>query len=62
MPPEMLTYRFFAKNYRFTPDEVRELYLEEAEWLPLVELAAGEAIRIEQAREERMARSRDARR
>lgn len=56
MPPEMLTYRFYAHHYHWTPDQVRELELDEVEWLPLVETAALEAERQEQAAAERMAR------
>lgn len=58
MPHEMLTYRFFAQRYHWTPEQVRALDLEEEEWLPLVEVAASEAARQEAAAEARMAQKR----
>ena len=40
MPARMLSYRFFAKTYGWTPEQVREhLTDEEFEWLPKVEQA-----------------------
>ena len=59
----MLTYHFFMKSYEGChPRIVDELSLDEVEWLPLISRAEGEAVRIEQQREERMARHRDVRR
>jgi hypothetical protein len=56
MPAEMISYRFFAQSYGWTPEQVRSLSLEEFDWLPLVETAFGEASRQEQAAQERMQR------
>ena len=56
MPSEMMTYRFFAQSYGWTPDQVRELSMEEFDWLPLVEAAFSEAERQEQAAQGRMQR------
>jgi|1185.fasta_scaffold83427_3 hypothetical protein len=39
----MLTWRWFAKVYGWTPDQVEELPLEARDWLPLIEEAAHEA-------------------
>lgn len=54
MPPELITFRFFAKAYSWTPDQVRSLSVEELEWLPLIEVAVSEADRQEQAAQERV--------
>lgn len=56
MPPEMLTYRWFAENYHWTPDQVRELDLDEYTWLPITQAGLQEAQRVEQEREARMAK------
>lgn len=48
MPPEMLWFRWFAKTYGWTPDQVRDLDLDFFEWLPVIEAAdhqAGESRR-----------------
>jgi hypothetical protein len=53
----MLTYRWFAKTYGWTPDQVREhLTEEEYEWLPKVETAA-----IRAAEDQQKAAAREAR-
>lgn len=63
MPRRMLTYHSFMKAFPGChPRLVDELELDELEWLPLISRAENEAIRIEQRREERMARNRDVRR
>lgn len=44
----MLTYRWFARQYGWTPDQVDELPIEAWEWLPLIEQAADDASRLRQ--------------
>ena len=39
-----MTYRRFAKAYRWTPDQVRKLRLDELFWLPVIEDAEAAAI------------------
>jgi hypothetical protein len=46
MPPFMLAYRFFAREYGWTPDQVDEVDAEHIDWLMLIEEAAAEAQRI----------------
>jgi hypothetical protein len=57
MPARMLTFRWFAKTYGWTPDQVREnLSEEEFEWFPKIETAAARAaedMQKEAARESR---------
>lgn len=57
MPPQMLLYRYFAKMYQWTPQQVDDLPLEALEWLPVIETAAMAAAEFEQQRAERMARA-----
>jgi hypothetical protein len=57
MPPEMLTYRWFAKSYGFTERQVDdEMSLEGLDWLPVIEDAADHAAEAERKRAEREAR------
>ena len=57
MPREHLTLRWFAKMYGFTEKQTREeLSLEALEWWPLIEEAVGEAERMEQEAQQRMAK------
>lgn len=53
----MLLYRYFAKMYQWTPQQVDDLPLEALEWLPVIETAAMAAAEFEQQRAERMARA-----
>lgn len=43
MPPEVITWRWFARAYGWTPNQVSELPIEAQTWLPIVEEAAHEA-------------------
>lgn len=43
MDPRMLLWRFFAKNYGWTPDQVEEAPLDVQTWFPLIENAASQA-------------------
>lgn len=55
MPPRMLTYRWFAKMYGFTEEDVNErMSLEALEWFPVIEEAEQRAAEIKekQARRE----------
>lgn len=58
MPPEMLTYRWWAKLYKFTPDEVDDLPPQALKWFPVIEDAADHAAELERKRAERDARPR----
>ena len=53
MPARMLSYRFFAKTYGWTPRQVDELPELAYEWLPKVEQAHG---RVTQMKQEEAAR------
>ena len=57
MPPEMLSYRFFAKQYGFTEAMTDELSLDALMWWPVIEQAESEAesrrMRDEQRRSSR---------
>jgi len=45
----MLTYRWFAKMYGWTPEQVREAISEdELEWFPKIEQAEAQAAEIKQ--------------
>ncbi len=52
MPRRVLTSRWFAKTYGWTPEQVGELPLEEYEWLPAIETAEAEAQLAEQKQNE----------
>lgn len=41
--PQVLVWRWFAKMYGFTPDQVDQLPLDALTWFPIVEEAAEEA-------------------
>lgn len=56
MPPEMLTYRWFAKAYNFTPDQVDGLPPQALKWLPVIEDAADHAAEAEMKQRQRDAR------
>jgi hypothetical protein len=43
MPPGMFMRRWFYKTYKWTPQEVNQLPLEDLIWLPLIEQAEGKA-------------------
>jgi hypothetical protein len=43
MEPRILLYRWFAKTYGWTPDQVEAAPLEVQQWFPLIEEAAQEA-------------------
>jgi len=53
----MLSYRFFAKTYGWTPDQVDNLTEEAYEWLPKVEQAHARVTEMKQKEAEREARS-----
>ena len=54
----MLTYRWFAKTYGWTPEQVRECLTEdEFEWIPKVETAAQRALVAQQEAAQREARA-----
>lgn len=57
MPSPMLTYRWFAATYRWTPEQVDALPLDALIWLPAVEMAADDVARRAQDRELRSARA-----
>lgn len=56
MDPIKLTFRWFASVYGWTPDQVRELDLEDWTWFPLIEQAEQKAQEIKRRREERQGR------
>lgn len=43
MPPQMLTWRWYAKVYGFTPEQVEELPLDVLVWFPVIEEAEASA-------------------
>jgi hypothetical protein len=43
MPQRMLTYRWFAAAYRWTPDQVDDMDVETADWLMTIENSASRA-------------------
>jgi hypothetical protein len=43
MDPKLLVWRFFAKTYGWTPDQVEEAPLDVQTWFPLIEEAVHEA-------------------
>jgi hypothetical protein len=51
MAPHMLTYRFFAKAYGWTPEQVNSLTEEEYEWLLKIEEGHVRALELKQRRE-----------
>jgi len=52
MPPRMLTYRWFARVYGWTPHQVREeLTLDEFEWLPKIERGEAGAAEVKERQE-----------
>ncbi len=42
MPPSLLLRRWFYKTYRWTPEDVDKMPLEELTWLPIIETAQSE--------------------
>jgi hypothetical protein len=57
MPVQMLTYRWWAKMYGWTPEQVAELPLEICEWFPAIEEAEHEAGQMRQRMQQRSAAS-----
>lgn len=53
MNPGVLWYRWFAKQYGWTPDQVDELPVEFYDWAPVIETADSEASERRQKIEER---------
>jgi len=53
MPPRMLSYRWFAKVYGWTPDQVDELPMDAWEWMPRIEAAEARAQELAQAQAKR---------
>lgn len=43
LDPVVITHRWFASAYHWTPDQVGDLPLDDYDWLPTVEEAAHEA-------------------
>jgi hypothetical protein len=43
LPTILLTWRWYAKVYGWTPEQVENLPLEALDWLPVIEEAAHEA-------------------
>jgi hypothetical protein len=50
--PRVVTSRWYAKAYGWTPDQVAELPIEEYEWLPAIEMAESDAIAARQKQDE----------
>jgi len=49
MPPEVMTYRWWAKVYHFTRRQVdKDIDLDDYEWFPLIEEAEAQAVEIKQ--------------
>ena len=48
MPPDMLTKRFFAAKYGWTPEQVDSASLDAIAWFPLIEEAEQHAQEVEQ--------------
>jgi hypothetical protein len=42
-PPLITLYRFYAKAYGWTPQQVGELSITQLEWFPLIEEAVNQA-------------------
>jgi hypothetical protein len=57
MPSELLTKRFFAAKYGWTPDQVDDAPLDVLTWFPLIEEGVARAEEQEQKRAEREART-----
>ena len=57
----MLSYRFFAKSYGWTPEQVDSLPDSAYEWLPKVEQAHARVIEMEQKAAAREARGKQRR-
>jgi hypothetical protein len=53
----MLSYRFFAKTYGWTPQQVDELSEDCYEWIPKVEQAHARVTEMKQREAEREARA-----
>ena len=58
MPQGVLLYRWYAKTYGWTPDQVRELPADVFDWLPAIEIADAEAAAMRQKAEEARNRGR----
>lgn len=48
MPGQMLTYRWFAKEYGWTPAQVDDLPLELMDWFSIIEEASARAASLKQ--------------
>jgi hypothetical protein len=57
MSPKLLVWRWFAKTYHWTPDQVEEAPLEVQTWFPLIEEAFHKAQEEFAKAEARMARN-----
>lgn len=56
MPPEQVTFEWFAETYHFTEEMTRSLSLEALEWWPLIRQARQHAASRQQQREQRTQR------
>lgn len=52
MDPEILWFRWYAKTYGWTPDQVRELPIDCFAWFPAIEAAHNDAVERRQRMEE----------
>jgi len=57
MPPDMLTKRFFAAQYGWTPDQVDAMPLDAYTWFPLIEEAEQHALEVERKQQAAQSRS-----
>jgi hypothetical protein len=57
MPPEIFYYGWYAESYHWPPQVVRELELEELDWLMIRQGAVSEAQRVQQQAQDRMSRA-----
>ena len=57
MPSELLTKRWFAKVYHWSPRQLEEADLDILTWFPLIEEAEQHAIEVQQKQQARESRS-----
>ena len=57
MPPELLTKRWFAKVYGWSPQQLEQADLDILTWFPLIEEAEQHAIEVEQKNQARDSRT-----
>lgn len=55
MPPEQVTYEWFADTYHFTEEMTDNLSLDALEWWPLIRVAKAKAADTERRQQERVA-------